>query len=148
MRGDPFRTTVIQGGKRKARLLARLGALTAGILMAQPAGAVAPAPPPSPEYFAPLQSGEALWRSCGGSLYVRAPDRCWAYVTGVADAVRLARGVALAHSCPPSDVQADELADVVRRFLAEHPESRRAPAAEVVGAALASAFPCAVALAR
>jgi hypothetical protein len=118
----------------------------AAVVLAAPAAAVAPAPPPGPDYFAPLQSGDELWRSCGSSLDTRAPDRCWAYVAGIADAARLAPSAAVPHSCAAAD--ADELTDVVRRFLVEHPESRRRPAAQVVGVALARAYPCAQARAR
>jgi hypothetical protein len=113
--------------------------LLATALTSSPAVAVSPAPPP-PEFFVTPTTGEALWADCGASSSGRIPLACSAYVAGALDGVALAApGQRL---CPTAPVRADELAEVVRRYIAAHPQSRAIAAAAVVTAALGSAYPC------
>jgi hypothetical protein len=58
------------------------------------------------------------------------------FVSGVADATA---GVIW---CPNADVTKEQIFQVVTKFMAGHPESRKDKAAAVVGDALAAAFPC------
>jgi hypothetical protein len=58
------------------------------------------------------------------------------FVSGAADATA---GVTW---CPNADVTKEEIFQVVTKFMAGHPESRKDKAAAVVGDALAAAFPC------
>jgi hypothetical protein len=118
-----------------------VGALLAQALISSPAVAVSPAPPP-PEFFAPPETGEALWTICGESSIGRVPVTCSAYVVGASDGVALAATSARPPFCPSAQTQADELAEVVRRYLATHPQSRGNPAASVVATALKGAYPC------
>jgi Rap1a immunity proteins len=116
------------------------GALLATVLIASPAAAVSPAPPP-PESFATSQTGETLWTACGGSPAGRVPQTCSAYIVGASDGVALAAASARPF-CLDARVQADELAEVVRRYMAAHPQSRSNSAAAVVAAALRETYPC------
>jgi hypothetical protein len=140
------RPTVIPAHRRAAAKRLALGFCIASL--GAPALAVSPAPPPAPAYFSPLQNGEDLWRACSGSLAGAAPDPCWAYIAGVADAGLIEPGRAPERYCLPGDVRADELTDIVRRYLAEHLGSRRQPAAGAVRDALARSFPCGAAETR
>ena len=116
------------------------GVLLATVLTSSPAVAVSPAPPP-PESFATSQTGDALWAACGGSPAGRVPSACSAYIVGASDGVALAAASARPF-CLDARVQADELAEVVRRYMAAHPQSRSNSAAAVVAAALGAAYPC------
>jgi hypothetical protein len=58
------------------------------------------------------------------------------FVSGAADATA---GVTW---CPNADVTTEQIFQVVTKFMAGHPESRKDKAAAVVGDALAAAFPC------
>lgn len=58
------------------------------------------------------------------------------FVSGAADATA---GVTW---CPNADVTKEQIFQVVTKFMAGHPESRKDKAAAVVGDALAAAFPC------
>jgi hypothetical protein len=52
-----------------------VGVLLSAALIASPAVAVSPAPPP-PEFFATAQTGAALWDLCGASSIGRVPLIC------------------------------------------------------------------------
>jgi hypothetical protein len=118
-----------------------VGALLATALISSPAVAVSPAPPP-PEFFAPPETGEALWTLCGETSIGRIPLTCSAYVVGASDGVALAATSARPPFCLSPETQADDLAEVVHRYLAAHPQSRGGSAASVVAAALKGAYPC------
>jgi hypothetical protein len=103
--------------------------------------AVSPAPPP-PDFFPVLQTGDTLWADCGGSPIGRIPPACSAYVVGASDGVLLGRASSGRAFCLDGGAQADELAEVVRRYLATHPEAHAEPAARIVAVALREAYPC------
>ncbi|HVC45252.1 MAG TPA: Rap1a/Tai family immunity protein [Candidatus Binataceae bacterium] len=65
------------------------------------------------------------------------------YVTGVVegDTFQVALG-AKQHWCLPKNVIADQILDVVGRFLESHPEIRQRPKAMLVNFALTAAWPC------
>ncbi|MFI4975526.1 MAG: Rap1a/Tai family immunity protein [Caulobacterales bacterium] len=122
-----------------------LAAVLAGAaaLAPSPLLAVAPTPPPPPDYVAPFQSGETLWADCGRTAQGPPPEACWIYVAGVSDGVLSASGARQRPYCLDDQVQAGQLADIVRRYLAAHAEARRKAAAGLVVEALKQAFPCA-----
>ena len=93
-------------------------------------------------------SGSTLYKSCAGSI---AGDReyCLGYVLGVSDAMELA----IASGTPiggwdacmptgPTGATAAQARDVVKNYLAAHPERRRSSAASQTIIALAEAYPC------
>jgi hypothetical protein len=63
-------------------------------------------------------------------------------VAGAADGMTLAGRPGALRNCPTEPIQARELADIVRRHIAVHPEARSRLAAEVVAQALSEAYPC------
>jgi len=67
------------------------------------------------------------------------------YVTGLIDGVTsLAAGKMLTGSffCVPSAATVQQVSDVVKKYLAEHPERRHYTASSVIFVALGEAFPC------
>ena len=121
-----------------------VGTLLLTGLISSPAVAVSPAPPP-PEFFAAPQTGDALWAVCGGSSSGHIPVACSAYVVGTSDGVAFATGAPARRFCLTAQVQPPELAEVVRLFMATHPQSRSQNAASVVAVALTGAYPCGLA---
>jgi hypothetical protein len=81
------------------------------------------------------ESAADLRESCASSGSAAAA--CTAYIAGAADALAGAPdGV-----CLPRDLRGDQLAAVVRSYLAAH-AGDAAPAAAIVGDALRQAWPC------
>ena len=121
-------------------------AVSLGIaLFSSPAAAVSPAPPPAA--LPALQSAEALWNDCGQTPFGPVPQLCSAYVVGASDGA-LAAASPSPPFCLAGDVQADQLAQAVRRYMSAHPQVRARPAAAVVAAALRAAYPCGEVLQR
>jgi hypothetical protein len=117
-----------------------VGALLVTALTSSPAVAVSPTPPP-PEFFAAPDTGEALWSICAGSAGP-VPPTCSAYIVGASDGVASAAASTWRPYCLSARSQADDLAEIVRRYIGSHPQSRRASAVAVVTAALSNAYPC------
>jgi hypothetical protein len=66
------------------------------------------------------------------------PAACTSYIVGAIDAIN-ADGT---HLCLPAGVIAEQMRDVVARWLSDHPERRQEAAAGLVSAAVQSVFPC------
>ena len=64
---------------------------------------------------------------------------CQGYITGIADGI-LADG-AESRLCMPDKVSGQQLFDVVRSYLVDHPEKRHLPAESLVTAAIREKFP-------
>lgn len=86
--------------------------------------------------------GNRLWDECRQTSEGPPTGSCQAYVLGVVDTMAASRqlqpGICLA-----ATMTSGQLVDVVRRYLAAHPERRHFTAATIVAAALSNAFPCA-----
>lgn len=85
--------------------------------------------------------GNRLWEACGQTASGAAPAACHNYVIGVLDTMadnHLLRPAI----CLPQRFVSGQITDVVRLYLAEHPERRHYTGASIVGAALMGAFPC------
>ena len=69
---------------------------------------------------------------------------CAYYIAGVVDASELfvLLEVSSRHFCLPPEASTTQTADVVRRYLANHPEKRHNSASSLSIVALAEAFPC------
>ena len=86
----------------------------------------------------------------GNSLYAEciSPDAvlsavCLGYIRGITDVVfdhNAINGVTAA--CLPMNMPAGQALDVVKQYLASHPQSRHVPAAPLVAHAFYEAFPC------
>jgi hypothetical protein len=102
------------------------------------AGAAAPASPGRAGIT--FLDGAALQALCA-----RDAEGCGRYVMGVADAVAVTDVAAgtLSSACIPDGTQPGQLVEVVRRFLADHPDDRDGPAPAVVMRALRDRFRCA-----
>jgi hypothetical protein len=100
-------------------------------LISSPAAAVSPAPPP-PAPFVTLESGRALWDDCRDPSSGPAAQLCSAYIAGATDGVLVRQPPPQPAFCLARDVQAEDLALTVRRYLAAHRELQGQPAA----------FPC------
>jgi hypothetical protein len=88
--------------------------------------------------------GNKLWVACGRTTTGQVPPACSGYVVGVYDTLtaiastsRLPRLI-----CIGTGVNGAHLAEAVRKYLADHPESRQHTGVEEVEGALAHAFPC------
>jgi Rap1a immunity proteins len=108
------------------------GTLLLGVGLAASGGAGA-APPPSAGIFV---TGEDLWTRCS------APSEpfCAGYVAALADI--LGTGKLALRACLPGSATLPELVEVIRRYLAEHPDRRAYTAYSVVSYALLQRFPC------
>lgn len=122
-----------------------VGTFVAAALISSPAVAVSPAPPP-PDFFATPRTGDALWAACCSGSPGRLPLERSAYVVGIADGTALTTGGR--QFCITAPVQHETLAEVVRPYIAAHPQSRSASAATVVAMALRGAYPCRRAMQR
>ena len=89
-------------------------------------------------------TGQEMWEMCATTTVGTPPDSCIAYVLGAVDAEATVADVAQRPGfiCPTRTTTGNDLVQVVRRHLLEHPEDRSAIAASVVIVALRAAFPC------
>ena len=83
-------------------------------------------------------TGDDLFDWCRASSH----DGCWGYVSGIVDAMSIADAGLGRRACIPNSVRISQAADVVTRFLLDHPEHRHFGAAGLVVHILADAFPC------
>lgn len=84
--------------------------------------------------------GNKLHQDCSSMLNVL-DSSCAAYVSAVADMLEQAP-VARHRACLPPGAKLSQAVDVVKRWLADNPQSRHLPGPEVVAIALERAFPC------
>ena len=94
---------------------------------------------PNPANPRAYLTGDDLFDWCRASSH----DGCWGYVSGIVDAMSIVAGAGLGRrACIPDSVRISRVADIVTRFLLDHPEQRHFGAAGLVVRALADAFPC------
>lgn len=86
-----------------------------------------------------FDSGNRLYEDCRASNYFNR-GYCGGYVIGVVDAVE--RSGSGPRICVPEGATKGQLADVVLKYLEDHPERRNRDAGELVPEALHAAFPC------
>jgi hypothetical protein len=95
-------------------------------------------------------TGNDLWALCGSNL---SSDQfaCLTYVVGIADAMNAPpkngtyyqqEGLSGFQACLRPSMTRQQVADVVRLYLENHPEERDETAAGLVAFVLATAFPC------
>jgi hypothetical protein len=76
-------------------------------------------------------------------LFTTNPDAAMTYVQGVADAFALLKTLRnRIEVCLPDKVTKQQLGDVVRKYLQDHPADRHTAASSLVLLALGEAFPC------
>jgi hypothetical protein len=84
---------------------------------------------------------KSLWSDCKPSVGSR--SGCINYVTGVIDGINLAaRADAPPTFCMPERLPRQPLADMIATYIQNHPDRRQEPAAAIIGAAMAAAYPC------
>jgi hypothetical protein len=88
---------------------------------------------------ADFRDGNGLYADCSKES---SRALCDAYIAAIADAASKEGGVVSFKICPSGDVLIAQMEDVVKQYLAEHPEQRHLSAASLVAFALARAFPC------
>jgi hypothetical protein len=86
---------------------------------------------------ADFMTGNQLWEKCQASP----PIICAGYVSAVAD-IMGHHTVFNRRACFAPEVTNGQVADVVKKWLREHPESRHYVASSLAAEALAEAFPC------
>ncbi|MGK4476346.1 Rap1a/Tai family immunity protein [Aeromonas molluscorum] len=94
----------------------------------------------SANIYAGYLDGNMLYERCATkeeeqNYYVNVSD-CRGYITGVAD---ILDGISF---CIPHQVTRGQNADIVTKYLNEHPEDRHKDAGPLTAYALALAFPC------
>ena len=70
---------------------------------------------------------------------------CDGYILGIADAMEESKTIAGFAACIPAQVRTRswaQILNVVKRFLASHPEKRPLSATELIAQAFQEAFPC------
>jgi hypothetical protein len=91
-----------------------------------------------------FETGRTLLQKCDGES--ANPIQCQAYVEGVADAMRLEQAYRRtffgSRVCINQNVLGREIKTIVVRWLKEHPETLRLPAAQVIAQAVLKEFPC------
>lgn len=112
------------------------------------AAATATAAPSDREFY----TGEALYQRCSAGPadtdFATRKAACRGYVLGVSDALQAGQGAAplagaarAAAICLP-DIDADQMVEAVSRYLADHPETRRYAAPDLIFMSLKAAYPC------
>jgi len=89
--------------------------------------------------------GNLLLQDCNEATASFGFGYCAGYVAGVAHLVSVESYEGSTYfwkSCPPKAATTEQLVDVVKKFLNEHPEDRHRPALLLVLKALSNAFPC------
>ena len=89
-----------------------------------------------------LIDGNSLLRSCQENDSPAHWGACLGYVRGITDILLAGNQMNGVTLCVPREVETGQVTDVVKQFLARHPEQRSLPAEGLVGAALQEAFPC------
>lgn len=94
------------------------------------------------------EDGNDLWEICGSSTEGPPAEACGAFVAGAASGIGLGAGTDRSgherspFCTGPGSIKGGQLADVVRKYLWEHPELRNRGATWLVRNALSRAFPC------
>jgi Rap1a immunity proteins len=65
---------------------------------------------------------------------------CLGYVAGISDSLNVNRAENDFTSCTSPDITTGQTADVVLKYLSEHPKTRHLPAAILVTSAISEAF--------
>ena len=81
----------------------------------------------------------------GNFLYAKClagADLCLGYALGIADVLASGSAVNGLTACFTAQMTGEQVRDVVKQFLAAHPQSRHLGAAGLAAHALAQAFPC------
>ena len=94
----------------------------------------------SPAYLPKYVDGNGFYESCRLDATAAV---CIAYVKGASDAFSAAS--ILLNAClyaPPPNASADQLSDILVKYLREHPERRALGAASLFLAAMRETFPC------
>jgi hypothetical protein len=93
------------------------------------------------EAHAEFQTGNDLYRLCAsvGDFH---KGMCLGFIEGVADTMTSIRTGQGQRSCIPREVEADQMREVVVKYLTEHPEDRNYSAASNALVAIAKAWPC------
>jgi hypothetical protein len=97
------------------------------------------APDDVPLWFkdgATFESGNSLYEMC---MNQNKWFKCADYITGVADVLSMQN---VNNVCLPKNAVVEQVVDVVKKYLIEHPESRHYSGMSEVMAALQTAFPC------
>jgi hypothetical protein len=88
--------------------------------------------------MAAFMTGDQLWDAC------KRPDAyseyCGGYIAGAADSMSAETPHPVA--CFPHGVSANQLVNIVKLYLSQHPAKRHFGAFEVIFLALSPAFPC------
>jgi hypothetical protein len=86
-------------------------------------------------------TGNQLQDSCTNENYLE-QGFCLGFMTALIDAAMSPNGAYGWHACPPPNATVGQGEDIVKRFLAQHPEKRQLTASSLAARALAEAFPC------
>ena len=102
-----------------------------------------------PELGAALSiDGNQLYNYCTATNAKAATEQwlvagtCMGYVTAITDAVSSGNSVNGFKACVPVNADMNQIVDIVKTFIRDHPEKRHLFAAGLVAEALARAFPC------
>jgi hypothetical protein len=121
-----------------------IAALGIGIFIAAPNGSVA-----VQKTAAGFIDGNTLFERCNamGSFTGAGPGdvvigSCMGYILGIADVMNTGAAVGRYKACFPPKVQFFQIRATVMADLKKFPQFRKLPAAQLVAAALAFAYPC------
>ncbi|MGE0653610.1 MAG: Rap1a/Tai family immunity protein, partial [Alphaproteobacteria bacterium] len=91
-----------------------------------------------------FETGRTLLQKCSDEAANL--NRCQSYIEGVADAMRLEQAYRRtffgSRICINQNVLGREIKMIVVRWMREHPEALRSPAAQVIAQAVLKEFPC------
>jgi hypothetical protein len=106
--------------------------------------ALVPAPPDATEGARTFDTGNTLLESCKESNPSPGGYQCVGVIAGATDMLQYWQALRRPRwrVCMTDAVTEVQARDVVVRFLLVHPERRHYGAAELIGQALADAFPC------
>lgn len=93
-------------------------------------------------------NGNHLYADCTAANSKVATDQwlmagtCMGYLIAVMDALSLGNSINGFKACIPSNADMNQIVDVVKNFIRDHPEKRHLMATALVAEAFSGAFPC------
>jgi hypothetical protein len=96
----------------------------------------------------PTLNGNNLYTDCTAANTRVSTDQwlvagvCIGYVTAIMDALSSGNSVNGFKACVPTNADMNQMVDIVKNFIRDHPEKRHLVATGLVAEAFAQAFPC------
>ena len=88
-----------------------------------------------------FSTGKELYSKCQAGPKTVQYNLCAGYVAGISDAMNIHTLYGV-RACHPQNASVSQMVDVVKKFLADNPETRHHLSESLVAIAISDAFPC------